>query len=99
VITWAIASLAADSSTSVQLVVTATQTITHDDYRATADGNLSAVGEVPVVTAILPSPDFSAEPLTGTVPLSAQPPLGDGHFHQRLDQRHQLPVELRGWHH
>jgi uncharacterized repeat protein (TIGR01451 family) len=52
VVTWAVASLAADSSTSVQLVVTATQTITHDDYRAAADGHLSAVGEVPAVTTI-----------------------------------------------
>jgi RHS repeat-associated protein len=51
-VTWAVASLAADSSTSVQLVVTATQTITNDDYRATADGNLSAVGEAPAVTYV-----------------------------------------------
>jgi hypothetical protein len=53
VVTWAVASLAADSSTSVQLVVTATQTITNDAYRATADGNLSAVGEAPVVTFVV----------------------------------------------
>jgi Phage integrase family len=33
--------IAADSSTSVQLVVIATQTITHDAYRATAGGNYS----------------------------------------------------------
>ncbi len=33
-------------------MVTATQTITHDDYRAAADGNLSAVGEVPAVTYV-----------------------------------------------
>jgi hypothetical protein len=33
-------------------VVTATQTITHDDYRAAADGNLSAVGEAPTVTYV-----------------------------------------------
>jgi RHS repeat-associated protein len=33
-------------------VVTATQTITNDDYRATADGNLSAVGEAPAVTYV-----------------------------------------------
>ena len=46
------ASLAADSSTSVQLVVTATQTITHDAYRAAAGSNLSAVGEAPVVTFV-----------------------------------------------
>jgi hypothetical protein len=51
-VTWAVASLAADSSTLVQFVVTATQTITNDGYRATADGNLSAVGEVPAVTTI-----------------------------------------------
>jgi RHS repeat-associated protein len=52
VVTWAVASLAADSSTSVQLVVTATQTITNGAYRATADGNLSAVGEAPAVTFV-----------------------------------------------
>ncbi len=57
VVTWAVASLAPDSSTSVQLVVTATQTITNDDHRATANGNLSAVGEAPVVT-------FVAQPVT-----------------------------------
>ncbi len=33
-------------------MVTATQTITNDDYRATADGNLSAVGEAPAVTYV-----------------------------------------------
>jgi hypothetical protein len=50
--------MAADSSTSVQFVVTATQTITNDDYRAAADGNLSAVGEAPAVT-------FVGQPVTG----------------------------------
>jgi RHS repeat-associated protein len=40
------------SSTNAQFVVTATQTITNDDYRVTADGNLSAVGEVPAVTYV-----------------------------------------------
>jgi hypothetical protein len=39
-------------STSVQLVVAASQTITHDDYRATAGGNFSAVGEAPAVTYV-----------------------------------------------
>jgi RHS repeat-associated protein len=46
------ASLAPDASVSVQFVVTATQTITNGDYRATADGNLSAVGQKPVVTFV-----------------------------------------------
>jgi hypothetical protein len=44
--------IAPDSSTSVQLVVTATQTITNDTYRAAPDGNLSAVGKDPIVTTI-----------------------------------------------
>jgi hypothetical protein len=35
----------ARGSTSVQFVVTATQTLTNDTYRAAADGNLSAVRE------------------------------------------------------
>jgi uncharacterized repeat protein (TIGR01451 family) len=58
VVTWAVASLATGISTTVQLVVTASQTITNDTYRATADGNLSAVGEAPAVT-------FVGQPVTG----------------------------------
>jgi hypothetical protein len=37
-------------------VVTATQTITNSDYRATADGNLSAVGEASAITTIVHAP-------------------------------------------
>jgi hypothetical protein len=51
--------MASDSS-SVQFVVTATQTITNDAYRAAADGNLSAVGQdliaSPVVRPIIFTP-------------------------------------------
>jgi hypothetical protein len=48
------------SGTSVQFVVTAMQTITNDDYHAMADGNLSAVGEAPIITVILASPDYTS---------------------------------------
>ncbi len=58
VVTWSVASLAADSSTSVRLVVTATQTITNNARRATVGGNLSAMGEAPTVT-------FVGQPVTG----------------------------------
>jgi hypothetical protein len=50
-----------DSSTSVKLVVTTTQTITNDAYRPTADSNLSAVGEVPAVT-------YVGQPVPSTLP-------------------------------
>jgi len=52
IVQWTIGSLAANSSTRVQFVVTATQTITNSGYGVTASGGVSAVGLVPVVTIV-----------------------------------------------
>jgi len=52
VVQWTIASLAANSSTTVQFVVSATQTITNSVYGVSANGGYSAVGVVPIVTII-----------------------------------------------
>lgn len=51
IVSWQVASLAANSSTTVQFVVTATQTITNSDYRASA-GGFSATGLEPLVTVV-----------------------------------------------
>jgi uncharacterized repeat protein (TIGR01451 family) len=67
VISWTIASLPPLSSTTLPLVVTATQTISNYDYHVTANDDLSASGQEVVETAIL---DFIADPLMGAVPLT-----------------------------
>lgn len=56
IVTWQIASLAPYSSSAVQFVVTATQTVVNEAYQATADGGHSANGN-PVVTLIEPVTD------------------------------------------
>jgi uncharacterized repeat protein (TIGR01451 family) len=52
VVSWTASSLAASSSTTVQFVVTATQTVTNSDYQVSADGGYHATGSAPVVTVI-----------------------------------------------
>jgi len=49
---WAVPSLATATSVQVSFVVTASQTITNSDYRVSAEGNVSAVGQEPVVTIV-----------------------------------------------
>jgi hypothetical protein len=44
-------------------VVTATQTITNDAYRATADGNLSAVGQNLIATPVIRPMAYYISPL------------------------------------
>ena len=72
VISWTLNWLAPDASAQFYFVVTATETITNDDYRVSAAGGITATGQVAVVTTITQSvvADFSASPLTGTVPLT-----------------------------
>ncbi len=72
VVSWTFSLLPDTASTPFSFVVTATGTITNSDYRVTADGGISATGQVAVVTTISQplTADFSAEPLTGTVPLT-----------------------------
>jgi uncharacterized repeat protein (TIGR01451 family) len=72
VVSWTVPSLAGSEAVSVTFVVTATGTITNSDYFVSAEGGLAAVGQQPVTTVISPALllDFSAEPLTGTVPLT-----------------------------
>jgi hypothetical protein len=67
------------TSASVQLVVTATQTITHDAHRATADGNLSAVEEVPAFT-------FVSQPVTGKPILLLRLDAGVGSSRERSER-------------
>ncbi len=53
VVSWTIPSLAAnDGVTHTTFVVTATQTITNNNYRVTASGDYSATGNVPIVTIV-----------------------------------------------
>lgn len=58
VVSWTLPELEAGSSFSRSFVVTATQTITNDDYRVSASGSYSTTGSVPVVTVVV-------EPITG----------------------------------
>jgi uncharacterized repeat protein (TIGR01451 family) len=59
VVSWTFPGLAAGNSTAVQLVVTATQTITNSNYRVSAGGGYSATGTTRVVTIITPDGDLS----------------------------------------
>jgi len=52
VVSWTLGVLPDTASTQVNFVVTATQTITNQDYRVTADGGVSATGQISVVTVI-----------------------------------------------
>jgi len=61
VVSWTVASLPPASAVQVSFVVTATQTITNNDYRVSADGGVTAIGQVAVVTFISP-PDCSTLP-------------------------------------
>jgi uncharacterized repeat protein (TIGR01451 family) len=49
---WALPSLGVEESATVQLVVSATQTITNADYAVSASGGYRAEGTVPVVTVV-----------------------------------------------
>jgi uncharacterized repeat protein (TIGR01451 family) len=50
VVSWTVPALAADASTQVSFVVTATETITNRDYAVSADGGLWAEGQEMVTT-------------------------------------------------
>jgi uncharacterized repeat protein (TIGR01451 family) len=52
VVTWSVTSLDPGNTTTVQFAVSATTTITNDDYRVEASGGYSATGSVSVVTVI-----------------------------------------------
>jgi hypothetical protein len=69
-------------------VVTATQTITNDAYRATADGNLSTVGEVPAVT-------FVGQPVTGKPILLLRLDAGVGSSRERSETGLPCGEEMR----
>ncbi|MGB0385326.1 MAG: SBBP repeat-containing protein [Ardenticatenaceae bacterium] len=55
VVSWNVPTHPPTSTTTVQFVVTATETITNSDYAVTADGGYSATGSEEVVTEISPS--------------------------------------------
>jgi uncharacterized repeat protein (TIGR01451 family) len=57
-VTWTKDSLAANDSEQFTLVVTAEETITNDDYRVRAAGNILAVGEEAVTTVIAVPPTY-----------------------------------------
>ncbi|MGB0386413.1 MAG: choice-of-anchor Q domain-containing protein, partial [Ardenticatenaceae bacterium] len=52
VVSWTLPTLSPTSTTSVQFVVTATQTITNSNYAVTADGGHSATGSTSVTTIV-----------------------------------------------
>jgi uncharacterized repeat protein (TIGR01451 family) len=52
VVSWSVASLAANNSTQATFVVTATQTVNNNDYRVSSDGGFYDVGLSPVVTVV-----------------------------------------------
>jgi uncharacterized repeat protein (TIGR01451 family) len=74
VVTWTVDSLAINESTSLQFVVTATETITNNDYGVVADGGVSTVGTLTVTTLIDPPviANFSAFPRSETAPALVQ---------------------------
>ncbi|NEP84108.1 MAG: DUF11 domain-containing protein, partial [Okeania sp. SIO3B3] len=51
-VAWSVANLGAGQGVQVRFIVTASQTITNQHYRATADSGLVAVGQIPIVTTI-----------------------------------------------
>lgn len=55
-VTWQIPALAPNTSVQVKFAVTATQTITNEDYWVEADGGYRADGTHPVITVITPRP-------------------------------------------
>jgi uncharacterized repeat protein (TIGR01451 family) len=57
-VNWTVPSLAETTSTQVSFVVTASTTITNDDYYVTADEGITAVGQDVVVTVIEAQPDY-----------------------------------------
>ncbi|MFZ0545010.1 MAG: choice-of-anchor Q domain-containing protein [Candidatus Promineifilaceae bacterium] len=58
VVSWTLPSLAVGEAFTRSFIVTATQTITNDDYRVSAAGGYSTTGSVSVVTIVV-------EPITG----------------------------------
>ncbi|MBE7553645.1 MAG: PKD domain-containing protein [Anaerolineales bacterium] len=71
-VNWTIDTLAPGGSTALQLIVTATETITNSDYQVSADEGRAAAGQAAIVTLVYPSVavDFAATPLSGTIPLT-----------------------------
>lgn len=71
-VNWTIDTLAPGSNVALELIVTATETITNSEYQVSADGGLAAVGQAAVVTLVYPpvTVDFAAAPLSGIVPLT-----------------------------
>ncbi len=67
VVSWTVPALAGGETISESFVVTAASTITNSDYVVMADGDVSAVGQAAVETVVL---NFTADPLTGPVPLT-----------------------------
>jgi uncharacterized repeat protein (TIGR01451 family) len=52
IVTWPVGSLGPGAASQQSFVVTATGTITNNNYRVTATGNISATGQTPVVTVV-----------------------------------------------
>jgi uncharacterized repeat protein (TIGR01451 family) len=53
VVSWTASSLAPNEAISVTFTVTAATTITNSDYTVTADGGISAIGQMPVTTLVI----------------------------------------------
>lgn len=72
VVRWTLDNLAPASSTAVELVVTATETITNNEYGVSAEGGIAATGQEAVSTLVYPPvvANFVATPLTGVAPLT-----------------------------
>ncbi len=52
VVSWTVASLPVSNTTQVSFAITATQTITNNNYRVSATDGYSAVGQITVVTSV-----------------------------------------------
>ncbi|MCP4995739.1 MAG: DUF11 domain-containing protein, partial [Gammaproteobacteria bacterium] len=72
VVSWTVSSLANAETINRSFTVTTSQTISNSDYAVVADDGVSAVGQDAVTTFVYEplTVAFSANPLTGTVPLS-----------------------------
>ncbi|MCB0211411.1 MAG: DUF11 domain-containing protein [Anaerolineae bacterium] len=70
VIRWSLLQLEPDETAARSFRVTATQTITNNDYGVTSDGGYQAIGLEPVTTIIEPSP----------LPITCLDPLADQSF-------------------
>jgi uncharacterized repeat protein (TIGR01451 family) len=72
IVSWTVNTLSPGSSTTMQFIITATETLTNSDYQVSADGGVTVAGKAAIVTLVYPpvAVDFAANPLSGTIPLT-----------------------------